>query len=121
LPNTFNAGDEWLVDAKRVVIEDAVTRRSWEEWMVAWRDSYVFRDRFYKVMSYGDKLRVLQDLEKMGRDGWLENGRVGKLRAWARMCRRRWYRRRHAGNPFIDAKPYPPSRELSVDLFHADE
>ncbi|KAE9368996.1 hypothetical protein N431DRAFT_486403 [Stipitochalara longipes BDJ] len=117
LPNPFNAGDEWFLDAKRAVIADAVMRRSWEEWMVAWSDRFVFRNRFYKIITYGDKLKVLQDLQAMGREGWCEKGGVGNFKGWVRRWRRRWHRSRHLGNPFIDMKPYPPSRELSMEYF----
>ena len=120
MPNPFNTGDEWLVDAKRVIIEDAWTRSCWEEWMGVWLSSYVFRDRFYKVMTYKDALGVLRDMEKVGREGWLEEGIVGDFRAWVRLCRRILYRRRHAGKPLVDLKPNPPSRELKRELFHSE-
>lgn len=111
LPYPFNRGEEWMVEAKKAVVVDAETRKSWVEWMGVWSHSYVF----HEGMSYGEKLDVLQKRERMGRERWLEELSIGDLVDWVRKWRRRWYRSRHLGNPFIDVEPFPSPKEVLAE------
>jgi hypothetical protein len=114
LPNPFNAGDAWHVAAKKAVIADAQTRGSWEEWMLAWRKSCLFHGGSCMGLTYREKLEVLRDLERKGREGWWETGWVGEVRGWVRLLKRRCYMSMRWGRKRVDTMPWPPSREIGI-------
>lgn len=57
-------GEEWYREAERAVIADSKTRKNWCSWMGFWDDAEIF-----KRISYSEKLKVLQRMEKDSETG----------------------------------------------------
>ncbi len=109
LPHPFNKCEDWDVEAKRAVIEDANLRRypDWCQWVAFWQDAEIFRR-----ISLQEKLRVLQEMEAKYRTRSRLSGVIPvDVRGWLKR-QRRLFLWRKLDLPGLTTFPKSTRREL---------